>query len=503
VKHQHPDRHETSLDTGTKGKKVMATIKELFRRQDKKKSDNEDNALEKEIRLFKQKQHKVKWKETKNHHQRLKWAKEILEEDVIPPALAEVRKGIENVVSSILDDLTPTVIEEVEKRASLRLERLDRVEQRRSLLLAKLERKKKAEEQRITLMEKLEATWRSLEAGNLSMSTGWVTLSSPVQKVGKRKRNYEEDIHSRRMAEQATKNIITTILESVSSQHDCGYSTACPAWFCEMICERKELDIEIDNLSEQIKQLEIEEQSMEEICTSGRIPTILILTETGRKTDDLLPNGWKASQSVSPVKELVKQFEKLSSTIQIYEPKQTSKNTSTWNMLSVGIETQQEVANPKVNFDEMRTKVLPGSQDKYSNKLENLENISLTKSKAATQPKTIPSSGKQKKKKVWAKLKSGLFGWRVANVKTVSKVQEEKINTHFCKYQPLTAAVGEGSGENVSQTKMAEESELYFSKPFSKYKHTECNNEIRREYCHSELDLPGLESVDLTKMMDS
>ena len=32
VKHQHADRHETSLDTGTKGKKVMATIKELFRR---------------------------------------------------------------------------------------------------------------------------------------------------------------------------------------------------------------------------------------------------------------------------------------------------------------------------------------------------------------------------------------------------------------------------------------------------------------------------------------
>ena len=123
----------------------MATIKELFRRQDEKKSDNEDNALEKEIRLFKQKQHKVKWKETKNHHQRLKWAKEILEEDVIPPALAEVRKGIEKVVSSIL---TPIVIEGVEEKASLRLERLDRVEKRRSLLLAKLERKNKAGKQR-------------------------------------------------------------------------------------------------------------------------------------------------------------------------------------------------------------------------------------------------------------------------------------------------------------------------------------------------------------------
>ena len=313
MKHQHADRSETSLDTGTKGKKVMATIKELFRRQDKKKSDDGDNALEKEMRLFKQKQQKVKWKETKNHHQRLKWAKEILEENVIPPALAEGRKGIEKVVSSILDDLTPIVIERVEERASLRLERLDRVEQKRSLLLAKIERKKRAEVQRITLMEKLEATWRSLEAGNQSL---------PVQKVGKRKRNYDKEIHSRRMAEQATENIITTILESVSSQHDCGYSTACPAWYCEMICERNELDIEIEKLSEQIKQLELEKQSMEEICTSGRIPTILILTETGRKTDDLLPHGWKGSESVSPVKELVKQFEKLSSTNQIYELKE-------------------------------------------------------------------------------------------------------------------------------------------------------------------------------------
>ena len=119
------------------------------------------------------------------------------------------------------------------------------------------------------------------------------------------------------MAEQATKNIITTILESVSSQHDCGYSSACPAWYCEMICERNELSIEIDKVSDQIKQLELEEQSVEEMCTSGRIPTILILTETGRKTDDLLPHGWKGSQTVSPVKELVKQFEKLSATTPI------------------------------------------------------------------------------------------------------------------------------------------------------------------------------------------
>ena len=58
------------------------------------------------------------------------------------------------------------------------------------------------------------------------------------------------------------------------------------------------------------------------------------------------------------------------------------------------METQQEVANPKVNCCEMRTSVLPGSQDKDSNKLENLENISLTKSKAAAQPETIPSGGK-------------------------------------------------------------------------------------------------------------
>jgi hypothetical protein len=143
------------------------------------------------------------------------------------------------------------------------------------------------------------------------------------------------------MAEQAVKYTITTILESISSQHDCGYSTACPAWYCEMICERNELSIEIDKLSEQIKQLDLEEQSVEETSTSGRIPTILILTETGLETDDLLPHGWKVSQSVSPVKELVKQFEKLSSPTRINGQKETSKNTSTWNILSVGIQTQQ------------------------------------------------------------------------------------------------------------------------------------------------------------------
>ena len=79
----------------------------------------------------------------------------------------------------------------------------------------------------------------NLEAANLSLRTGWEPLSSSVQTVGKR--NYEEEIDSRRIAEQASKNIITTILESVSSQHDCGYSTACPSCHYEMICERNEL----------------------------------------------------------------------------------------------------------------------------------------------------------------------------------------------------------------------------------------------------------------------
>ena len=84
-----------------------------------------------------------------------------------------------------------------------------------------------------------------------------------------------------------------------------------------MICEKNALSIEIDKLSDQIKQLELVEQSLEEICTSGRIPTILILTKTGRKTEGLLPPGRKGSQTVSPVKELVKQFEKLSATTPI------------------------------------------------------------------------------------------------------------------------------------------------------------------------------------------
>ena len=197
--------------------------------------------------------------------------------------------------------------------------------------------------------------------------------------------------------------------------------------------------------------------------------------------------------------------------------KETSKNTSTWNTLSAGIQTQQLVANPKVNFGQMQRRVLPGSHDNDSNTLGNLENIKLTKPKAATQPETIPSGGKQKRK-IWAKLKSGLFGWKIeskqrvqktsatlakhtykaASVKTVEKVQEEKKHTHFVKNRPLTAVVGEGGGENICQIKMAE-SEL----SFSENRHTFYNNKIERENCHSALNLPGLESVDLTKMMDS
>ena len=68
----------------------------------------------------------------------------------------------------------------------------------------------------------------------------------------------------------------------------------------------------------------------------------------------------------------------------------------------------------------MQTRVLPGSQDNDSNTLGNLENINFTKPRAATKPETILSGGKQKRK-IWAKLKSGLFGWKVESKQRVQK----------------------------------------------------------------------------------
>ena len=70
----------------------------------------------------------------------------------------------------------------------------------------------------------------------------------------------------------------------------------------------------------------------------------------------------------------------------------------------------------------------------------------------------------KQKKKVWAKLKSGLFGWKVetkqhvqktsatrtkhtskaVNVKTVGNVLNLKMHTNFFKCQPFTAAMRVG-----------------------------------------------------------
>ena len=73
------------------------------------------------------------------------------------------------------------------------------------------------------------------------------------------------------------------------------------------------------------------------------------------------------------------------------------------------------------------------------------------------------------------------------------------MHTNFFKCQPLIAVKRVGDAENVHQCKMANFSEL----SFPKNKHTECNKRVKRENCNSALDLPGLESVDLTKMMES
>ena len=47
-------------------------------------------------------------------------------------------------------------------------------------------------------------------------------------------------------------------------EHDCGISLACPAWLCETFTNRKEIEIGIAELTEEIRKLVIEEKELNE-----------------------------------------------------------------------------------------------------------------------------------------------------------------------------------------------------------------------------------------------
>ena len=114
---------------------------------------------------------------------------------------------------------------------------------RRSMMLEikKEGRLKKAKSKKEKLLMYLDRWWTTLEGGEPDLEVEMEPL--PTQRGGKRKKNptkkdkiREEE---RQAAEEVAGSMLDTVMGMLAEQHDCGYSTACPGWWCEMMARKK------------------------------------------------------------------------------------------------------------------------------------------------------------------------------------------------------------------------------------------------------------------------
>ena len=85
----------------------------------------------------------------------------------------------------------------------------------------------------------------------------------PTQKGGKRKKDPTRKDRIREEERQAAREVagsmLDTIMGMVAVQHDCGYSTACPGWWCERMAKKKLLESAIEQVTSLIERLKLEE----------------------------------------------------------------------------------------------------------------------------------------------------------------------------------------------------------------------------------------------------
>ena len=56
--------------------------------------------------------------------------------------------------------------------------------------------------------------------------------------------------------------LVEEILLGMEREHDCGISPACPAWLCETITNKLEMEKEIEKLTVHIRNWKIEEEAL-------------------------------------------------------------------------------------------------------------------------------------------------------------------------------------------------------------------------------------------------
>ena len=207
----------------------------------------------------------LKWKDRKRHNQLMTWARDWLVERIIEPAEELGRVIVTNRMDEILEDLTMSAIKRSDQNTSARLEKQARLD--------------RAREQREVLTVYLDRWWTSLEGGVPEMETS--LEPHYTQKGLKRHRDLSKTDRARRTeledAMEMVTEVVKDIMMEVGVRHDCGMSTACPAWYCCSQVKKADLEKRISNLSKLIDDLTLKDPELDNNRDIEHIPNEMLV----------------------------------------------------------------------------------------------------------------------------------------------------------------------------------------------------------------------------------
>ena len=310
------------------------------------------------------------------------------------------------------------------------------------------------------------------------------------------------------------KDQVDQILDLDDVQHNCGLSRVCPAWVCEEQIGWMEIKTKINVLTNDLEMISLEESKEEEMNTDERdnldneiemeddkdfemkVEENLWKITSGRQStsdeddsnrameadqDLLQPPGMEVESR--PVKDLISRFEMLNKDNLQDNPSKKIKKKKVGKIpdtLRVKFEERKdhtiEVDNLHIGWNN------PANSEMEKHSVdENMVEITITKPDTSPtqtdeslnprrKPEVRKSLPTQKlvKRRVWTKLKSGLFGWKsLQNKQTTSAnlhrrsaaeskpkiVENYSANRLSFKVDDwlLTASMGSGGGENRSE----------------------------------------------------
>ena len=130
-------------DENTAGKRKVKlkekTVKEMFDTQNKKADIENTERLEKESRLDKQRRQELRWKGKRDHHCRLRWTREWLDDTAIPLVVNHGSWLVDQRVRLVLDDILDVITDKAEKKATEKLEKFRKFILKKELEVTEIE----------------------------------------------------------------------------------------------------------------------------------------------------------------------------------------------------------------------------------------------------------------------------------------------------------------------------------------------------------------------------